>query len=99
MTSVITLTTDFGVGDAYVASMKGVILTVNPEATIVDVCHSVEPQNIFQGAFILSTVHHYFPQGTIHVAVIDPDVGSQRRAIILRTPLAFFIAPDNGVLS
>ena len=99
MTSVITMTTDFGAKEAYVASMKGIILTVNPEATIVDICHSIEPQNILQGAFILSTVYHYFPQGTIHVVIIDPDVGSQRRAIILRTPSAFFVAPDNGVLS
>ncbi len=99
MASVITLTTDFGTGDAYVASMKGVILTINPKAVIVDICHSVEPQNILQAAFILSTAHRYFPEGTIHLAIVDPGVGSQRKAIILKTPTAFFLAPDNGVLS
>ena len=99
MAPVITLTTDFGTGDAYVASMKGVILSINPRAAIVDICHSVEPQNILQAAFIISTAHHYFPEGTIHVAVIDPGVGSQRKAVVLRRPSAFFVAPDNGVLS
>jgi len=99
MSPVITLTTDFGTGDAYVASMKGVILTINPKAVIVDICHSIEPQNILQAAFILSTACRYFPEGTIHLAVVDPGVGSQRKAVILKTPKAFFIAPDNGVLS
>jgi S-adenosylmethionine hydrolase len=99
MAPVITLTTDFGTGDAYVASMKGVILTINPKAVIVDICHTIKPQNILQAAFILSTAYRYFPEGTIHVAVVDPGVGSQRKAIILKTPTAFFIAPDNGVLS
>ncbi len=99
MAPVITLTTDFGTGDAYVASMKGVILTINPKAVIIDICHSIEPQNILQAAFILSTAYRYFPEGTIHLAVVDPGVGSQRKAVILKTPKAFFIAPDNGVLS
>ncbi len=99
MAPVITLTTDFGTSDAYVAAMKGVILTINPRATIVDVCHSIESQNILQAAFILSTAHHYFPEGTIHLAIVDPGVGSQRKAIILKTPSALFLAPDNGVLS
>jgi S-adenosylmethionine hydrolase len=99
MTPVITLTTDFGTSDAYVASMKGVILSINPKAVIVDICHSIEPHNVLQAAFILSTTYHYFPEGTIHVAVVDPGVGSQRKAVILKTPEAFFIAPDNGVLS
>jgi len=99
MASVITLTTDFGTSDAYVASMKGVILTVNPEAVIVDICHNIEPQNVLQAAFILSTTYRYFPEGTIHLAIVDPGVGSQQKAIILRTPTAFFLAPDNGVLS
>ncbi len=99
MRPVITLTTDFGTTDAYVASMKGVILTINPEVAIVDICHSIEPQNILQAAFILGTAHSYFPRGTIHLAVVDPGVGSRRKAIILKTPSAFFVAPDNGVLS
>jgi S-adenosylmethionine hydrolase len=99
MAPVITLTTDFGTDDAYVASMKGVILSINPKAVIIDICHSIEPQNILQAAFILSSAYRYFPEGTIHLAVVDPGVGSQRKAIILKTPEAFFIAPDNGVLS
>jgi len=99
MRSAITLTTDFGTGDAYVASMKGVILTINPEAVIVDICHSIEPHNVLQAAFILSTACQYFPAGTIHLAVVDPGVGSQRKAIILKTARALFVAPDNGILS
>jgi S-adenosylmethionine hydrolase len=99
MAPVITLTTDFGTGDAYVASMKGVILTINPSAVIVDICHSIEPQNVLQAAFILSTAYRYFPEGAIHLAIVDPGVGSQRKAIIIKTPKAFFLAPDNGVLS
>ncbi len=99
MAQVITLTTDFGTGDTYVASMKGVILTINPEAVIVDICHSIEPQNILQAAFLISTAHKYFPTKTIHLVIVDPEVGSQRRAILLKTPSAYFLAPDNGVLS
>jgi len=99
MAPVITLTTDFGTDDAYVASMKGVILTISPEAAIVDICHSIEPRNILQASFILSTTHRYFPEGTVHVAVVDPGVGSERKAIILKTPSSFFVAPDNGILS
>jgi S-adenosylmethionine hydrolase len=99
MAPVITLTTDFGTADAYVASMKGVILSLNPKAVIVDISHSIEPQNVLQAAFILSTAYPYFPKGTIHLAVVDPGVGSQRKAIILKTPAAFFVAPDNGILS
>lgn len=99
MAPVITLTTDFGADNAYVASMKGVILTINPKVTIVDICHAIEPQNIPQAAFIISTAHHYFPEGTIHLVIVDPGVGSQQEAIILKTPSAFFLSPDNGVLS
>lgn len=97
--AIITLTTDFGLDDAYVAAMKGVILEINPVATIVDICHSIEPQNIRQGAFVLSTAFSYFPQDTVHLVVIDPGVGGPRRAIILETENAIFVAPDNGVLS
>lgn len=99
MGSVITLTTDFGTEDAYIAAMKGVILGINPDAAIVDVSHTVEPQNIRQAAFIISTVYEYFPPDTIYVVVVDPGVGSRRRAIVLKTARAFFVAPDNGVLS
>jgi S-adenosylmethionine hydrolase len=99
MGAIITFTTDFGLADAYVAAMKGVILGINPEANVIDVCHNVQPQNIQQAAFLLSTVYNYFPYGTIHLVVVDPEVGTNRRAIILKTPRAFFVAPDNGVLS
>ena len=97
--AIITLTTDFGTHDAYVAAMKGVILEINPEATIVDISHSIEPQNISQGAFVFSTAYSYFPQDTVHLVVVDPGVGGPRRAIILETDNAIFVAPDNGVLS
>ena len=99
MAAIITLTTDFGVQDTYVAAMKGVILDINPKVTLVDICHSIEPQNIRQAAFLISTAYGYFPKGTIHMVIVDPEVGSRRRAIILKTRKAFFVAPDNGVLS
>ena len=99
MGAIITLTTDLGLTDAYVAAMKGVILGINPEAKLVDICHSIKPQNITQAAFVLGTAYKFFPQKTIHVVVVDPGVGTKRRAIILRTPSADFVAPDNGVLS
>jgi S-adenosylmethionine hydrolase len=99
MSSIITLTTDFGYDDAYVAAVKGAILNINPQATIVDVSHSIRPQDILQAAFILNTAYRYFPKQTVHVAIVDPGVGSERRGIILKTPSAIFVAPDNGILS
>ncbi len=99
MDAVITLTTDFGLADAYVAAMKGVVLGINPGARLVDICHTIRPQNISQAAFILSTACEFFPRRTIHLVVVDPGVGTGRRAVILRTPEADFVAPDNGVLS
>jgi S-adenosylmethionine hydrolase len=99
MSPIITLTTDFGLTDAYVAAMKGVILGINSEVTLVDICHTIKPQDIAGAAFVLGTAYQSFPKATIHLVVVDPGVGSQRRAVILRTPLADFVAPDNGVLS
>jgi len=99
MGAIITLTTDFGLSDAYVAAMKGVILGINPEVKLIDVCHTIKPQNILQAAFVLGTAYQYFPMKTVHLAVVDPRVGTERRAVILRTPSADFVAPDNGVLS
>ena len=96
---VLTLTTDFGLADPYVASMKGVILSLNPQAVIVDVSHAVRPQQIQQGAFLLEASLPYFPPDSIHIAIVDPGVGSQRRAIALRAASGTFIGPDNGVLS
>ena len=94
----ITLTSDFGLKDPYVAEMKGVILTINPQANIIDVTHSIEKFDIRVGAFVLASVTPYFPKDTIHLAVIDPDVGTERRAILIQTKQGFFIGPDNGVL-
>ncbi len=96
---IITLTTDFGWADGYVGAMKGVILSIAPRATIVDICHDIAPQNVKEAAFVLHTVHRYFPADAIHLIVVDPEVGSARRAIALRTDRACFVAPDNGVLS
>jgi len=99
MSPIITLTTDFGYDDAYVAAVKGAILNINPEANIVDVSHSIRSQDILQAAFILNAAYRYFPKQTVHVAIVDPGVGSERRGIILKTPAAIFVAPDNGLLS
>jgi S-adenosylmethionine hydrolase len=99
MSPIVTLTTDFGYDDAYVAAVKGAILSINPEACIVDVSHSIRPQDILEAAFILNTAYRYFPKQTVHVAIVDPGVGSERRGIILKTPSAVFVAPDNGILS
>jgi S-adenosylmethionine hydrolase len=99
MASIITLTTDFGLANGYVGTMKGVILSIHPTATIVDISHDIPPQDVREGAYVLYAAYPYFPQGTIHVVVVDPGVGSERRAIALRTPQATFVAPDNGVLS
>jgi S-adenosylmethionine hydrolase len=99
MNAIITLTTDFGLADAYVAAMKGVILGINPDAKIVDICHTITPQNIDEAAFVLGSAYQFFPERTIHLVVVDPGVGTGRRAIFLRTPRFDFIAPDNGVLS
>jgi len=99
MSFIITLTTDFGYDDAYVAALKGAILSINPEANIIDISHSIEPQNILQAAFILGIAYRYFPKQTIHVAIVDPGVGSERQGVIVKTPSALFVAPDNGILS
>lgn len=96
---VIALITDFGLSDPYVGIMKGVILSINPAAKIVDVSHMVRPQDIFEGAFTLSTSFYYFPPSTIHVVVVDPGVGGERAALLVETDSGTFIGPDNGVLS
>ena len=96
---VITLTTDFGLTDYFVGAMKGVILRINPNATLVDITHDIAPQNIEQGAFLFANAAKYFPANTVHVVVIDPGVGSARRAIAARESETLFVAPDNGVLS
>lgn len=95
----IALTTDFGWSDAFVGVMKGVILTINPQAVIVDLTHDIPPQQVAAGAFVLGVNHSYFPPDAIHLAVVDPGVGTERRAVLLVTPTAKFVAPDNGLLS
>ena len=96
---IITLTTDFGLQDPYVAAMKGAILTISPDARLVDVSHAIRPQAIEQAVFVLAAACPYFPPGTIHVVAVDPAVGSRRRALALGTATATFVGPDNGVLS
>jgi S-adenosylmethionine hydrolase len=95
----IVLTTDFGLSDPYAGIMKGVILSINPDAILIDITHQIQPQNIRQGSFVLAASHRFFPEGSIHVAVVDPGVGTDRRAVLLVTPTASFLAPDNGLLS
>ena len=95
----ITLTTDFGLRDPWVGSMKGVGLFLAPQANIVDISHEVEAGNIFEGAFILANTYGSFPKGTIHVAVVDPGVGSDRDPIVILTDNYFLVGPDNGILS
>jgi S-adenosyl-L-methionine hydrolase (adenosine-forming) len=94
----ITLTSDFGLKDPYVAEMKGVILTINPKAAIIDITHDIEKFNIRMAAFILASATPYFPEGTVHLAIVDPGVGTQRRATIIKTKKSFFVGPDNGTL-
>ena len=96
---VITLLTDFGTADYFVGAMKGVILTINRSAAIVDITHEIPPQDIESGAFTLLTCYRDFPDGTIHVAVVDPGVGSSRRAIVVRAGSQYFVGPDNGLFS
>lgn len=98
-TPIITLTTDFGLVDPYVAEMKAVILGINPKVRIVDVTHQVERFNIRNGAFTLAVASSYFPRGTIHVAVVDPGVGTKRKPILIVAKKDFFIGPDNGLLA
>jgi S-adenosylmethionine hydrolase len=96
---IITLLTDFGSQDYFVAAMKGVILSANPAARIVDITHEIPPQDIYAGAFNLLAVHQDFPVGTIHVGVVDPGVGSERRAIVIECAGQFLVGPDNGLFS
>ena len=97
--AIITLLTDFGTRDGYTAAMKGVILGIAPGATLVDITHEVAPQDVAEAAFVLSTCWRCFPPGTIHVVVVDPGVGSERRRIGVSAERHLFVAPDNGVLS
>jgi S-adenosylmethionine hydrolase len=97
--NIITLTTDFGAGSPYVAAMKGVILSINPAAVIVDITHEIPAQNIRQAALALEDATGYFPPETIHTVVVDPGVGTKRAIVYARIGLQHYLAPDNGVLS
>lgn len=99
MGTIITLTTDFGLSDEYVGVMKGVILAHTPDARIVDLTHNIPPQDIRFAAYIIASAHNYFPANTLHVIVVDPGVGSNRRIVLLQAKSQLFLAPDNGVLS
>jgi len=96
---IITLTTDFGTNDHFVGAVKGVILDIVPEAAIVDISHAVQAFDVLDGAIAISQTYSYFPTGTVHMVVVDPGVGTTRRAIIASSDGYHFVAPDNGVLS
>lgn len=97
--SIITLTTDFGTRDGYVGAMKGRILSLHPQANIMDITHDIEPQGILEAAWSLYRSTPHFPSSTIHVAVIDPGVGSSRPAVVLKSADHWYVGPDNGVFS
>lgn len=97
--AIITLTTDYGTNDHLVGTLKGVILKINPEATIIDITHSVAPFDLLDGALTIGSAYSYFPPRTIHVVVVDPGVGTERRPLLVTAGNQYFIAPDNGVLS
>jgi S-adenosylmethionine hydrolase len=96
---IITLTTDFGSNDHFIGAMKGVILSIVPEAQIIDICHSVQAFDVLDGALTISQAYSYFPTRTVHVVVVDPGVGTARRPIVASCDKYHFVAPDNGVLS
>ncbi|RMG11069.1 MAG: hypothetical protein D6728_09440, partial [Cyanobacteria bacterium J055] len=95
----VTLLTDFGSIDVYVGVMKGVIAGISPEINVVDLTHEIPPQDIAAARFCWMNAYSYFPPGTVHVAVVDPGVGSQRRAVAVEIAEGFLVAPDNGLLS
>ena len=97
--SIITLTTDFGLRDAYVAAMKGVMLSIHSEARLVDVTHQITPQDVMEAAFVLRQTVPFFPPETVHLVVVDPGVGTERRPIALRHGRHTFVGPDNGLFS
>lgn len=96
---IITLTTDFGQNDHFVGVLKGVILDITPEAKIVDITHAVQAFDVLDGALTISQAYSYFPNGTVHMVIVDPGVGTARRPIVVTGERHFFVAPDNGVLS
>jgi S-adenosylmethionine hydrolase len=99
MSTIVTLITDFGAKDSFAGSVKGVIYKINQQTLIVDITHEIGPQDIWEAAFTLKTAYRYYPKGTIHMAVVDPGVGSGRRPIIVVTESYYFVGPDNGIFS
>jgi hypothetical protein len=99
MPNVITLCTDFGLHDGYVAAMKGVMLSIAPDVRLVDITHKITPQSVREGAFVLRSAYGFYPSETVHLVVVDPGVGSERRAVAVRAGKHLFVAPDNGVLA
>ena len=99
MPSIITLTTDFGLEDEYAGVLKGVMLGLAPQVRLIDLCHTIRPQDIRQGAFILQAAAPYFPKDTIHLAIVDPEVGTNRRLLAVRAMGQVFLGPDNGILT
>ena len=97
--AIITLTTDYGTNDHLVGTLKGVILKINPDVTIVDITHNVTPFDLLDGALTIGSAYSYFPSKTIHVVVVDPGVGTERRPLLASAANQYFVAPDNGVLS
>jgi len=97
--NILTLTTDFGIGGPYVAAMKGILLGLASGTQIIDVCHTIAPQNILEGAFVLAGIVDSFPGETVHLAVVDPGVGTDRRLIAARLAEQWFVLPDNGLIS
>jgi hypothetical protein len=97
--SIIALLTDFGLENNFIGVMKGIIYSINPKVKIVDITHSVNPQDVEEGAFYILTSYRYFPQNTIFVVIVDPKVGGKRRIILIKLQKYYFIAPDNGILS
>ena len=97
--SVISILSDFGTDDEYVGVMKGVMLSICPSVSIVDITHQIAPQDIHQAAYLIPSYYHFFPEGTVHIVVVDPGVGSQRSILAVNHREHFFIAPDNGVLT
>jgi len=96
---IVTLTTDFDVRDSYAGVMRGAVLSVNPRASVVDITHGIPAHNILHASFTLANAIGFFPEGTIHCAVVDPGVGGKRKDIAIRTPRYFFVGPDNGIFS
>ena len=96
---IVTLLTDFGLRDHYAASMKGIMLSLNPNLTFVDISHTIPPQDISSAAFVLGQAYPCFPAGTIHLAIVDPGVGTARKEIVVSAAAQVFVGPDNGIFT